>query len=212
VGLRFVSLMSGGIDSPVATHLMLARGLEGTILHMDNGEFTGPDELEKVIEIARRLSELHPGQVRLVSAPHGIDLKAFAGYKNPRYMCILCKKAMLRVADGLCDRLGAEVIVMGDSIGQVASQTLANIAAVSLGIEHPIVRPLIGMDKVEIERTAKAIGTFHISIKRTAGCSAAPKYPVTRADPNRLEMASKEVGMDGTVSEVLRGIRDIDLR
>jgi len=209
--MRFVSLMSGGIDSPVATDMILRRGAEAIILNMENDPFSGPDESEKVEDLARRLEELHPGRVRLFRAPHGLVLSAATALSNRRYTCILCKKAMLMTADALCDRLDASVIVMGDSLGQVASQTLRNISAVSMGIRHPIVRPLIGMDKLEIEERAKSIHTFGISIRRTQGCSAAPRFPMTSVESDRLEQEAGKAGLPMVIQKVMEGLREIDL-
>jgi len=206
--MRFVALMSGGIDSPVAAHLMLSRGAEVCILNMDNRPFSGDDEVAKVEALVRRLRDLHDGRVRFFTAPHGRDLTVIKERAQPRYTCLLCKKAMLRVADMLCDTLGADGIVMGDSMGQVASQTLHNMASVSAGIRHPIVRPLIGFDKVDIERIGKTIGTFTLSIGRTVGCTAAPSHPVTKADAKRVEEEFTKAGLDSIVKEVASSVSE----
>lgn len=209
--MRFVSLMSGGIDSPVATDMVLRRGWDACILNMENGPFSGPGESEKVEEIARRLGELHPGRVRLFRAPHGLTLQSVAAMSNRRYTCLLCKKAMLMTADALCDKTGSGAIVMGDSMGQVASQTLRNISAVGRNVRHPVIRPLIGMDKIEIEERAKAIGTFSISIRRTEGCSAAPRFPMTRVESDRLEEEAAKAGLPEVIARVIDGAREVPL-
>ncbi|MGA1821106.1 MAG: tRNA 4-thiouridine(8) synthase ThiI [Thermoplasmatota archaeon] len=209
--MRFIGLISGGIDSPVASHLMLEKGLEAVLLNMDNSPFSGDDESEKVNEIARRLTHLHPGRVRLLRAPHGLSLKSFAENSNEKYMCILCKKAMIGLADRLCGRENADFIVLGDSLGQVASQTLPNLAAVSAGITHPIVRPLIGFDKLDIEKIARDIGTFEISIRRTHGCTAAPRYPITHAENDKLLEEAGKGNLEEIMDEVLKSIVEVDL-
>ncbi len=209
--MRLLSLMSGGIDSPVATHMMLENGYSIDILNMDGGPFSSGEELEKVEEIARKLESLHPGKVTLLRADHGLSLEAFSEGSNPKYMCILCKKAMLMVADLICDKNDLRGIVMGDSLGQVASQTLPNMAAVSAGIKHPILRPLIGFDKLDIESIAKKIGTFDISIRRTVGCTAAPKHPITHAISKRLEDEARKASIQDTVRKVVESVREIPL-
>jgi thiamine biosynthesis protein ThiI len=209
--VKFIALISGGIDSPVAAHMMLKRGLTGILLNMDNSPFSGDDESEKVNEIAKKLAEIHPGKVRLLRAPHGINLKSFAERSNEKYMCILCKKAMIGLADRLCDREKADLIVLGDSLGQVASQTLPNLAAVSAGITHPIVRPLIGFDKLDIEKIGKEIGTFDISIQRTHGCTAAPRYPITHADNEKLLQEAEKGNLQEIMDDVLNGVVEVDL-
>jgi thiamine biosynthesis protein ThiI len=204
--------MSGGIDSPTATHLMLKRGNEAFILNMDNDPFLGPEESRKVERLARRLAELHPGKVRLFRAPHGINLSAFKAHSNLKYTCILCKRAMLRVADILCDRVDAEIIVMGDSMGQVASQTLYNMAAVSRGTRHPIVRPLIGMDKLDIEHISREVGLFEISIGKTeGGCKAVPRFPIIAAESARLEEEAEKADLENTARKVADSIIEVAL-
>ncbi len=209
--MRLLSLMSGGIDSPVATHLMLKKQHDIFILNMDGGPFSSNDESNKVEDIARQLSSLHPNKVKLLRADHGLNLTAFRTHSNPKYMCILCKKAMLMVSDLVCDRYDLKGIIMGDSMGQVASQTLPNMAAVSGGIRHHIIRPLIGFDKLDIEKIAKEIGTFEISIRRTDGCTAAPKHPITNAISERLEQEAKKASIKETVIRSADSVREIPL-
>jgi len=210
--MRYIALMSGGIDSPVATYLMLKTGAEVRILNMDNRPFGESDELEKVEELARRLKELFPDQIRLFRAPHGTFLSAFKEHSNPKYTCVLCKKGMLNLADLLCDRWDCQGIIMGDSMGQVASQTLPNMAAVSAGIRHHIVRPLIGFDKVDIEGIGKEIGTFDISIKRTTGCTATPRFPITKADAEQVAREAEKAGFDELLKKVADGVIEVDIR
>lgn len=209
--MRFVSLMSGGIDSPVATHMILQRGYDAAILNMHAGRFSEGDDSEKILSIARRLDELHPGKVTLYRAMHEINLSSFEHSSNPKYMCLLCKRAMLMVADRFCERVGADLIVMGDSLGQVASQTLHNLAAVGRGLKHPVVRPLIGFDKLEIESIAKDIGTFGISIKDAPACTAAPRYPITRAESDILDREAEKAGLKEGVEDTLDSIVGIKL-
>jgi thiamine biosynthesis protein ThiI len=209
--MKFVGLISGGIDSPVAAHLMLRSGSKGILLNMDNSPFSGEDESAKVNLIVKRLTDIHPGQVRLFRAPHGLSLTSFSQHSNEKYMCILCKKAMIGLADRICQCESADYIVLGDSLGQVASQTLPNLAAVSSGITHPIVRPLIGFDKLDIEKIAKEIGTFHISIRRTDGCRAAPRYPITNADHRKLMEEASKGRLDELLDQVLDGMVEVDL-
>lgn len=210
--MRYVSLMSGGIDSPAATHMMLKKGAEVRILNMDNRPFGGDDELTKVEEIAGQLAKIHPGKVRLYRARHGMNLTGFFENSNPKYMCILCKKAMLMVADQLCTEWGFDGIIMGDSMGQVASQTLPNMAAVSAGIRNHIQRPLIGLDKLDIEEIGKEAGTFEISIRRTEGCTAAPKHPITHAIAERLQEEAEKGSIMENVKKVTASVEEVPLR
>jgi thiamine biosynthesis protein ThiI len=190
---------------------MLKKGHHIKLLNMDGNRFSSEEENRKVERIAMKLLELHPGRVTLLRADHGINLGSFKENSNPKYMCILCKKAMLMVADLVCDRFQLEGIVMGDSLGQVASQTLPNMAAVSRGIRHPIIRPLIGFDKLDIEHIAKEAGTYDISIKATTGCTAAPRHPITNAISDRLEEEARKASIVKTVTESADSVRIIDL-
>ncbi len=209
--MRYIALMSGGIDSPVAAYLMLKAGAEIYLLNMDNRPFGGSDELDKVDDIARRLHELYPERVKLFRAPHGLSLSSFAENCNLKYTCLLCKKAMLNLADRLCDEWDADGIVLGDSLGQVASQTLANLAGVSAGIKHPIMRPLIGFDKLDIEAIGKEIGTFDISIRRTEGCTATPKHPITKVKHEQLEKEAEDGHLLDILPKVADGVVEIAL-
>ena len=209
--MRFVALLSGGIDSPVSAHLTLEKGLEAFLLNMDNRPFAMDEEYDKVDRIASRLQFLHPGMVRLFRAPFGSVLSAALDGANPRYRCVLCKMAMLRMADLLCEEWDCSLIVMGDSLGQVASQTLPNIAAVSAGVRHPIIRPLIGYDKLDIEAVAKDIGTYDISKTRTVGCTAAPRFPITKADHHYLKREAEKAGLEGAVRKAAEGVIEVDI-
>jgi thiamine biosynthesis protein ThiI len=179
---------------------------------MDNRPWGEEDEILKVNELAKRLLELFPGKVRLFRAPHGLSLSSFRENCNEKYTCILCKKAMLNLADMMCHRWDAQGIIMGDSLGQVASQTLPNLAAVSAGIGHHIIRPLIGMDKVDIEKVAKDIKTFEISIRRTTGCTATPRHPITNAKPDLLDEEAGRGHLHRIKDDVASRIVEVHLR
>jgi len=113
---------------------------------------------------------------REVVAP---SLAALAEMREERWSCLVCKHLMLRRAEALAAEVGADAIVIGDSLGQVASQTLPNLRAISLGIELPVLRPLIGLDKTEIIEIARRIGTFDISTRAQHACPFLPANPVT---------------------------------
>ena len=210
--MRFVGLLSGGIDSPVAMHLMMNKGHEGYLLNMDARPMSDEAEFEKVKRTARQLMSIHGDRMKLFSAPHNVFLEAFRERTNRKYTCLLCKRAMINLADILCTRWDAQMIVLGDSMGQVASQTLPNLGAVSKGVKPPIMRPLIGLDKVEIERIGREIGTYQISSKSTVGCTAAPKYPIVRANPETLEKCAGEAMLDRLMEHVSGNVTEVDLQ
>lgn len=185
--MKLLALISGGIDSPVAAYLMDKVGAEVVLLHMDNRPFADDASVEKVKLLAEQLRSVTGSPLPLYSAPHGISQEKISKTCDRNYQCVLCKRTMLRVAQEFAGRLGCGGIVMGDSMGQVASQTLKNIRYVSHGLTVPVIRPLIGYDKIEIEAVAKEIGTYEISIIRSEGCSIVPSKPITEADLKKME-------------------------
>ena len=145
--VRYVALISGGIDSPVAAHLMLNRGVELVMVHFDNRPFTDDAEVDKVRELITRLREIH-GDMPAYLVPHGETAQLAVAKGTPRRLgCVLCRRMMFRVAAAIARKEGAVGIVTGESLGQVASQTLANIRAETSALDgRPGIRPLIGID------------------------------------------------------------------
>ncbi|MDD4222082.1 MAG: tRNA 4-thiouridine(8) synthase ThiI [Candidatus Methanomethylophilus sp.] len=197
--IKFISLISGGIDSPVASYLMTQMGTEVILLHMDNRPFADDLTIARVKKLAVRLRKVTGQEMPLYSAPHGVSQGIIAEHCDHNYQCVMCKRAMQRTAKLLGLRLGCSGIIMGDSLGQVASQTLRNIRSENLGLEYPVIRPLIGYDKLEIEAIAKRIGTFDLSIEPVIGCTAVPLRPVTEADPERVRGFDQAVQLQAIV-------------
>lgn len=177
---KVVALLSGGIDSPVAAFLMMKRGVEVVPVHIYMGEKT----LEKVRKIWNQLKKYHYGGKAelIVVKPKEREkiLEKLREMKKEKYTCVFCKFMMVKHADKLAKEFGAKGIVMGDSLGQVASQTLENMYIVSQASDLPIYRPLIGLDKEEIVGIAKRIGTFELSTLPEDEIPFIPKHPVIR--------------------------------
>ncbi len=196
---KVVSLISGGIDSPVATWLMMKRGCEVIPLHMDVRPFTSERAVEKVEKITGVLKEYNP-DLELIVREHGRflrDVKELLKSKRlESYTCVICKRRMLRVAEEVARDFKAKGVVTGDSLGQVASQTLDNLYVVSQACSIPIYRPLIGFDKVEVENIAREIGTYEYSII-PAECKAVPKRPTTKANLKRVLEIEDELRRKG---------------
>lgn len=187
--MRGVLLLSGGIDSPVAGYLMGRQGLELILVHFDNRPFTSDAEVDKAKSLMMKLDEALGTTTKKVLVPHGRTQAELAKNCRRNMECVLCRRMMLRVAEGLASKYSASAIVTGESLGQVASQTLANLYVEERATKLPILRPLIGFDKVEIERIAKRIGTYEISIRPGLCCTIAPKKPSTYS---RLAQAAEE--------------------
>ncbi|MDH7508901.1 MAG: tRNA 4-thiouridine(8) synthase ThiI [Methanomassiliicoccales archaeon] len=208
--MKAICLISGGIDSPVASFLIGRRGFEINLLHLDHQPFSDQRMTEKIRDIAQKLAELLEKNVRVYIAPHGKNQEIIADRCDPGYRCVLCKMLMLRVADGLGQRLNADAIVTGESLGQVASQTLHNIRVEQHGISLPVLRPLIGLDKLEIENIAKSIGTYEISIKKVLPCSFVPKRPATRASLNKALQEAQKAGLEEIARQAISEIRQLE--
>ena len=173
--MRVLALLSGGIDSAVACYLMLKRKIGVEYLHFSIGaQIPTHEKAKRLVEKLRK----YDGSSRLFVLPHSKLMKLLP--KN-RYTCIYCKRGMLSIAEKLAEKLGCEALLTGDSLGQVASQTVPNLRAEDCVVEIPVLRPLIGFDKEEIIAIAKEIGTYEISIEKGDECKAVPSNPVTRA-------------------------------
>ncbi len=208
--MMVVTLLSGGIDSPVAAHLMIERGAELVTLHMDNRPYGGLEhQLTKVRQMAKLLEELHGQKIRQFAAPHGANHAAFLGKCKAGLHCVLCRRMMLRVAGALARRDGAQALVTGESLGQVASQTLQNIAAEYPAAPVPILRPLIGLDKQEIIEIAKKIGTYEISIQPGSCCTAVPERPATRARLHDIEAEEARLDLGALVKATVDSIGEL---
>jgi len=208
---RVVVLLSSGIDSPVAAYLMMKRGCEVVALHCNNDPFSGPKVTELFNELVDRLNIYAKGvPIKKRVIDYGEYLTVAKDKAPEKMTCVLCKSGMYRIAEKLAIKLGADAIVDGSSVGQVASQTLSNILATRYGVDMPILSPLIGLDKEEITAIAKEIGTFEISKIDDGGCSAVPRYPETRADLDRVKQACEDMNQDVEVQKAFENIRKID--
>jgi len=185
--MKVLCLISNGIDSPVAAYVMSQVGAELVLLHMDNRPYADDGAIEVVKMNAARLREVTGQPVPLYVASHGPTQASIRDSCDPGYQCVMCKRAMQRTARELARRLGCVGIVMGDSLGQVASQTLRNIKFENHDLDFPVLRPLIGLDKLEIVDISERIGTYGISITPVCGCSLVPQRPITEASLVKLQ-------------------------
>jgi thiamine biosynthesis protein ThiI len=205
---KVISLVSGGIDSPVATYLMMKRGCDVTILNFNNQPFTEPSE--KVLKIARKLKEYASGsKLKVYQAKYGDYLKKCQDEAPERMTCVFCKSGMYQVAEKLAEKEGALAIIDGSSVGQVASQTLPNILATRYTANLPVLSPLIGLDKLEIENIGRKIGTFPISTLPDSGCKAAPRYPETNANLEQTLEVQEDLDLKSVLDDVFDNIIEL---
>ncbi|MDD3933998.1 MAG: tRNA 4-thiouridine(8) synthase ThiI [Methanoculleus sp.] len=202
-----MALLSAGIDSPVASWLMMRRGCRMVHVHMHSGRFGGADGERNVLQNHARLSAWVPGHpLDLLVADMEPFFEVVTALKEPRYRCILCKRFMLRVASILAGERGAYALVNGDNLGQVASQTLANMTVIAPAASVPVLRPLIGFDKEEIVDRARAIGTFEAH-PGNVGCTVAPRYPSTAAPAATIALIEEELDVESLAARAAGTVR-----
>lgn len=213
---KMLGLLSGGIDSPVAAWRMARRGAEVELVHFHGQPFTDPSSIRQATELAEALARY---QLRAVI--HLIPLadaqREIVTHGPANLRVVLYRRTMMRIAAALADEMGAKALITGDSLGQVASQTIENIRTVDSALppDVEVLRPLIGMDKQEIVNEAKAIGTYDISTRQYQDCCVlfAPRSPATRSNPHIADQGEAELDMDALVGKALaaRELRIVEL-
>ncbi|MDD1721599.1 MAG: tRNA 4-thiouridine(8) synthase ThiI [Euryarchaeota archaeon] len=192
---KIVALISGGIDSPVAAWLMMKRGCTVIPVFLDCGSYTGAQGKQRVLECLKALAVWGQAPLNVANLRHDMSLAKFKEL-CPRLTCVLCKRMMYRIATVIAKQEGAHGIITGESIGQVASQTTQNLLAIDDAGGVPIYRPLIGMDKTEIIRLARYIGTYRLSTYGDSmSCSAAHHHPTTNADINEVAQCEAQLSI-----------------
>jgi thiamine biosynthesis protein ThiI len=201
-----LTLLSGGIDSPVAAARMMRRGCRVSFVHFHGAPYLDRSSQRKTRDIVRRLVR-HQGDAALVLVPFGELQREIVTRVPPPPRVVLYRRMMMRIAGAVAERLGAEALVSGDSLGQVASQTLPNLAVVEAAATLPLFRPLIGMDKLEVSAEAGRLGTFEISIEPDQDCCSlfVPRHPATRARLDRIEAAESVLDVPARVAAALAG-------
>ncbi len=180
---KAVCLISAGIDSAVAAWLMRKKGLELIFLY---NYFSSSD---KDISRVKKITRLVDKNAKLVINNFLATQQKLKEKAKESYHCLLCKRQMYKEAEKLAEKENAEFIVTGENLGQVASQTLVNLAVLDSAVKLKVLRPLLCFEKQEIINIAKKIGTYEISIKQAKKCRFLPKSPATKA---KLELVQKE--------------------
>ncbi|HUM16758.1 MAG TPA: tRNA uracil 4-sulfurtransferase ThiI [Candidatus Nitrosotalea sp.] len=190
-----VALLSGGIDSPVAAWRLMKRGCRVVFVHFHSVPYLPDLSRGKVRDLVARLTQWQYHS-RLFLVPFGEIQREVVLAVPPPARVVVYRRLMVRIAERLARHAGAPALVTGESLGQVASQTLANLTRIDEVASMPILRPLIGMDKLEITEQARALGTFEISIEPDADCCTlfTPRHPDTRVEP--AQVAALEARLD----------------
>ncbi|MCI6459599.1 MAG: tRNA 4-thiouridine(8) synthase ThiI [Clostridium sp.] len=201
---KAMSLLSGGIDSPVATWMVAKRGMEVEAVHFHTYPFTSEKSQEKVKDLARILAK-YCGKVRL----HKVNIleiqKAVGLNCRDEEMTIISRRFMMRIAQKLAEQRNCDALITGESIGQVASQTIQGLTCTNASVSLPVFRPLIAMDKTEIIEIAKKIDTFETSIIPEEDCCSvfAPKKPVTKPRLERIEASEKALDVEKLIEDAI---------
>ena len=184
---------------------MLRQGVDVVVVHFDNQPFTDDKQLNKSLELIRKLEDYSGRKMKKYIVSHGPSQAAIAKNAHRRYQCVICRRMMFRIAERIAHLEGASALVTGESLGQVASQTLPNIRTEEQAVNIPILRPLIGLDKVEIEKIAQEIGTFGISISPGLCCTIVPEKPATQASLRAIIEEESKFDMDSLVEQAIQG-------
>lgn len=205
---KVVSLISGGIDSPVASALMLEKGIEIIFVHCDSRPFTTNESAQKTKELVGIITKKYGiKNPKLYFVPHSPVQSEVLQKSDHKSLCVICKRMMYRVAEKIAEKEGALAIVTGENLGQVASQTLDNLAVEDIAVELPIIRPLIGYDKNEIIEKAKELKTYWVSILPGLCCKFVPKFPETHAKLEEIEQLEKSLDIERLVSEEVKNAK-----
>lgn len=207
-----VVLMSGGLDSPVAAWLMMKRGVMITPVYCNTSPYAENAARERAFDCIRQLQKWAPGhQFTTYEIPHGPNLQAFIDICNRKNTCLLCKRMMYREAYEVMKKEGASGIITGSSMGQVASQTAANMYAEIYQLAIPIYHPLIALDKTEIIDIARKIGTYDISSRPAGSCTAVPERPEIGANYDLIVIEERKMDIETMVSNAMKALKVLKL-
>lgn len=200
-------MLSGGIDSPVAGYLALKRGVDIEAVHFASPPYTSPGALKKAHDLTRKLTKFG-GNIQFIEVPF-TEIQEEIKEKAPEaYLMTLTRRFMMRITDRIREDRNGLVIINGESLGQVASQTLESMQAINAVTATPIIRPVVTMDKLEIIDIAQKIDTFNISIQPFEDCCTifAPDRPKTNPKIKNTEQYEKRMDVEGLVERAVAGI------
>ncbi|AHI53220.1 tRNA uracil 4-sulfurtransferase ThiI [Spiroplasma culicicola] len=201
-----ISLLSGGIDSPVASYLTLKRGMQVDFLHFMTPPHTTPEALDKVFTLAKKLERFNMSNFSLYVCDFSMILRELMHIKEESYRITLMRRIFMRIANALAQEINAKAIITGESLGQVASQTIESINVINETSKLPILRPVLTYDKEEIIEIAKKIDTFETSILPFDDvCSLyVPKKPVTKPKSFVAQEQEKDLMLDEMIDYCLK--------
>ena len=206
MGGHAVSLLSGGLDSPVSSFMIARRGVELEMVHFVSPPYTSQQAQDKVIQLAQELTA-YCGRMIVHLIPFTKIQEEIRKNCPEEYFTLIMRRFMMRLAEAVARKAGAKALVTGESLGQVASQTMMSLGVTDAVANLPVLRPLIGTDKVEIIRMAREIGTFETSILPYEDCCTVftPRHPCTRPNLEDVEAAEAALDVEALVAEALAG-------
>ena len=209
---RAVSLLSGGIDSPVSSYMIAKRGVALEMVHFFSYPYTSPEAKEKVIELARLLTA-YCGRLTLHIVPFTAIQEELRRSCPEELFTVVMRRFMMRIAQEVAKRCGAKALVTGECLGQVASQTMEAMACTGAVVDLPILRPCIGMDKEEIVQISRKIGTYETSILPYEDCCTVftPRHPRLRPTIGEMQYAEEKLDIEALVAEAVAGIERVQL-
>ncbi len=212
MGGTAVSLLSGGIDSPAASYMIAKRGVQLELVHFFSPPYTSQQALDKVKRLARELTPWC-GRMKLHIVPFTEIQEAIRRDCPEDHFTLIMRRFMMRLAQAVARRTGAKALVTGESLGQVASQTMDALAVSDEVCELPVLRPVIGMDKQEIVLLSRRIGTFETSIQPFEDCCTVftPRHPKTHPHLDEVREYEKALDVEGLVERSLAGIERVQV-
>lgn len=201
-----VLMLSGGIDSPVAGYLAMKRGMRITAVHFASPPYTSPQALNKAKDLTEKLTKFG-GWINFVEVPFTETQEAIKEHVNPAYLMTITRRMMMRISDELRKQYNGLAIINGESIGQVASQTLESMFAINEVTSTPIIRPVVAMDKLEIIDISQKIDTFDLSIQPFEDCCTvfAPPSPKTKPKLDDIAYYEAKLDIEGLVQRAVEG-------
>ena len=205
-----VTLLSGGIDSPVSTYMIAKRGVHMIPVHFFSFPYTSELAKQKVLDLAKELTA-YCGRLTVEVVPFTHIQTEIRDKCPEEYFTLIMRRFMMRIAQEVADRNGAKALVTGENLGQVASQTMEALGCTEAVTRLPVLRPLIGFDKEEIVRLSRKIGTFELSTLPYEDCCTVftPRHPRTRPRIDAVEEAEAVLDIEGLVAEAMAGIERV---
>ncbi len=211
-GSKATLLLSGGIDSPVAGHMIAKRGVTIDAINFFSYPYTSQRAKEKVIELASIIAQ-YTSKINLYIVPFTEIQLQIRDNCPEEHMTLLMRRFMMKIAERIARKNKSLALITGESVGQVASQTLSALDVTNAVVDMPILQPLIGMDKIEVINRAREIGTYDTSILPYEDCCTVftPKHPTVNPKREKIELSERKLDMESLISQAIEGVELIEV-